>query len=141
MTNDTNDVTKKERDCLVTISRLIDSGFPARLADVARDLGIKSPTALNLIERLEEKGLVERKKGMIILTEYGQTSVSELLFIHRIMETLFVHSGIPTESACQEVKMFDYLIPLSSAEKVSNSMGNPKMCPHGELIELGGVDK
>lgn len=139
MTYDTNDVTKKERDCLVSLSKLIESGFPARLSEIAREMGIKSPTALNLIERLEEKGFVERKKGMVILTGEGEELVSALLYVHRVMETLFVHSGIPMDNACEEVEKFDYLIPLSSATKVSKSIGNPKKCPHGEEINLVGA--
>lgn len=136
MTINTNEVTKKERDCLIVLSRLQEGDFPARLSEISRDMGIKAPTALNLIERLEEKLLVEKKKGMVLLTPEGQEMVSELLFVHRIMETLFVTSGVSTENACEEVEKFDYLIPLSSATKLSKSLGNPKKCPHGELIEL-----
>ncbi len=134
MTINTNEVTKKERDCLIVLSRLQEGDFPARLSEISRNMGIKAPTALNLIERLEEKGLVERKKGMVILTGEGSETVTALLYVHRIMETLFVTSGIPTENACEEVEKFDYLIPVSSASKLSRSIGNPKKCPHGEVI-------
>ncbi|AKA48022.1 iron-dependent repressor [uncultured archaeon] len=136
MTINTNEVTKKERDCLLVLSRLQDGEFPARLSEISRDMGIKAPTALNIIERLEEKSMVERKKGMVLLTKEGEATVSSLLFIHRVMETLFVTSGVPTDNACEEVEKFDYLIPVSSASKVSKSIGSPKMCPHGEAIEL-----
>lgn len=135
MTIDANEVTKKERDCLVTISKLHRGEFPPRLSEIAKDMGIKAPTALNLVERLEDKSLVEKKKGMILLTGEGQETVSSLLYVHRIMETLFVTSGVPVDSACEEVEQFDYLIPVSSASKVFVSMGNPDRCPHGEPIE------
>lgn len=135
MSIDTSEVTKKERDCLIALSRLQEGEFPARLAEISRKMGIKAPTALNLIERLEDKGLVERKKGMVILTGEGSEMVTALLYVHRVMETLFVTSGVPADSACEEVEKFDYLIPISSVSLLSRSIGNPKMCPHGEVIE------
>ena len=59
MEDTTNTVTKRERDCLIMLEEDSQNGFPMRLHQIASTLGIKPPTALNVIKRLEEKGLAK----------------------------------------------------------------------------------
>lgn len=51
-------ITKMERDCLLAITENSKSDFPIRLSDLANILEIKPPTALNIVKRLSELGLV-----------------------------------------------------------------------------------
>ena len=55
-------ITKKERDCLVTLGKHRDSKFPFRLIDLSKNMEIKPPTALNLIKRLEKKESCDQRE-------------------------------------------------------------------------------
>lgn len=109
-------------------------GFPVRLHEVASFMGIKPPTALNVIRRLQAKGFVDSKDGMIILTEPGNEIAGRILLVHRTFESLFCQSGISKASACREAGEIDFLIPEKNARLVLKRIDSPKVCPHGKPI-------
>ncbi|EQD70220.1 iron-dependent repressor, partial [mine drainage metagenome] len=94
------ELTKKERDTIIAIGDYGKKDFPLRLVELSDILKVKPPTALNLVKRLQDKGCMNDEKGMIILTETGKRTYSELLENHRVIETLMVSFGIDAEKAC-----------------------------------------
>ena len=126
--------TRRERDCIVTIHENSSREFPIRLSEIAKIMGMKPPTVIEILKRLELKGLITREKGMVILTDTGKESYNFITNCHRILETIFVDSGIDLEEACREVSAFDYMINSESAMKLSNFVGKPTACPHGKPI-------
>ena len=126
--------TRRERDCMVTIHENSSREFPIRLSEIAKIMGMKPPTVIEILKRLELKGLITREKGMVILTDAGKESYNFITNCHRILETIFVDSGIDLEEACREVSAFDYMINSESAMKLSNFVGKPTACPHGKPI-------
>jgi Mn-dependent DtxR family transcriptional regulator len=126
--------TRRERDCMVTIHENSSREFPIRLSEIAKIMGMKPPTVIEILKRLESKGLITREKGMVILTDAGKESYNFITNCHRILETIFVDSGIDLEEACREVSAFDYMINSESAMKLSNFVGKPTACPHGKPI-------
>lgn len=129
-----NSLTKKERDCLIAIMESKHQDFPVRQSDLAKTLSIKSPTAFEILKRLESKGLIEKDRGMVILTNKGEEVYKKIVMVHRVMESLLAGSGVPADEACIEVQEFDYLMNVDSVQKIMNSMGNPHKCPHGKPI-------
>jgi DtxR family Mn-dependent transcriptional regulator len=134
MVGDTKVITKRERDCLVFLKENSVEGFPMRLHEIASNMRIKPPTALNIIKRLKMKGLVESRDGMIILTEKGTECVKRILVVHRTFESLFCQSGISMQKACEEAGDIDFLIPEKNARLVLKRIDSPKVCPHGKPI-------
>jgi DtxR family Mn-dependent transcriptional regulator len=130
-------LTKKERDCIITIVESQEGDFPVRLSDVAKSMKIKSPTAFDLIKRLEAKSLVERDRGMIVLTGAGESVYEDLMMVHRVMEFLLTESGVKADDACKDVKNYDYLMNIEFARKLLKRIGSPKECPHGKPIPAG----
>lgn len=133
MNKETN-ITHRERDCVVTIHDHATGGFPLRLSQIAKAMQLRPPTVIEILKRLELKGYVNRAKGMVILTVAGNKLYSSVVNSHRILETMFVYSGIDLEVACKEVSTFDYMIDSASVKKLSAFVGNPKECPHGRPI-------
>ncbi|MEM0127490.1 MAG: metal-dependent transcriptional regulator [Thermoplasmatales archaeon] len=131
-----NEITKRERDCLVVLAENPDSEFPLRLHEIASMLGIKPPTALGIVRRLERKGLTESKDGMVHLTRKGTREVSDILLIHRTIETLLCQSGMEKNAACGEAAKVDFLLSEKDAELILNKIGQPKNCPHGKPIRV-----
>ena len=129
-------ITKKERDCLVTLGKHRDSKFPFRLIDLSKAMEIKPPTALNLIKRLEKKNLVIREKGMIKLTNSGDHRFMGVEETHRVFETLMVKYGLDVDTACTLSENLDYLLKHEDIDRMFDIMGKPKKCPHGIDIVL-----
>ncbi len=127
------DITKKERDCIVKIRELSGS-FPPRLSDIASELKIKPPTAIELLERLERKGLIKKEHGMIILTDTGNDEYLKIMLAHRTYEILLSMSGVPADDACSQAERIDYLMEPSSMMHVLERLGSPEKCPHGKPI-------
>jgi DtxR family Mn-dependent transcriptional regulator len=127
-------VTKKERDCIVSIGRGSGDGFPVRVTALAESLGVKPPTAEELLRRLEGKGLVARRRGMIILSERGRELYRRIMMSHRVMETFLVQCGMDADRACRMISEFDYLIDEEASSLVLSRIGNPTRCPHGNPI-------
>lgn len=132
-------LTKKERDCIITIVETQKGDFPVRLSDLARSMNIKTPTALDLVKRLEAKNLIERDRGMIALTGTGENTYDDLMLVHRVMEFLLTESGVKADEACEDVRNYDYLMNIDFARKLLKRIGNPKECPHGKPI-IAGVE-
>jgi DtxR family Mn-dependent transcriptional regulator len=129
-------LTRRERDCVLAIKESSSPEFPIRLSQLARKMKLKPPTVIEILKRLEAKGLLKRESGMIVLTDSGLSYYSYLLNCHRILETIFVDSGIDIEKACKEVSSFDFMLDKDSLLKLSNFVGKPKACPHGKPINI-----
>lgn len=130
-------LTRRERDCVITIHENASPDFPVRLSKIATIMQLKPPTVIEILKRLESKGLVNREKGMVVLTNSGKESYNFIVNCHRILETLFVDSGVELEEACKEISAFDYMVDSDSAMKLSTFVGTPKTCPHGKPIIYG----
>ncbi|MGC8608871.1 MAG: metal-dependent transcriptional regulator [Thermoplasmata archaeon] len=128
-------ITKKERDCLIFIEEYKNGNFPIRLKDLALKMNIKPPSVLEILTRLEDKGLISKNRGMILLTDKGKEEYRNLIMVHRTIETLYFKCGFNADDACKKVTSFDYLIDPADAIKISALIGNPKKCPHGKPIE------
>lgn len=128
-------ITKKERDCLLAIYREELSDTPVRLVDLARSLNVKPPTALELLARLESKGYVTRRRGLIFLSESGREVAKGILTVHRALEVFFARCGLGADEACNLVSNFDYMVESSIAPMMLGALGNPSTCPHGYPIK------
>lgn len=131
----TNTVTRRERDCLVSLTEGSSDGFPMRLHQIATVMKVKPPTALNVVRRLEQKGLAESRDGMVLLTKSGDQTAQKILLVHRTYESLFCQSGIPASEACAEAAVVDFIIPEDNAKMVLKKIGSPTKCPHGKPIQ------
>lgn len=131
-------LTRKERDFLVKIVENRGS-FPIRLNILAKQLGVKSPTAYEVVRRLSTKGYAISNRGMIVPTEKGIREYGKLIMAHRVMESIAFSSGKPLQSACAGVCDYDYLMDREIVERIWNMLGKPKRCPHGMPIGEGSV--
>lgn len=134
-------ITRKERDCLVMVVENTSKGFPMKLADLSRKLNIKPPTALDLVRRLEKKGILESNKGMIIPTEEGIKRYEIIIYAHRIIECALKESGESDVDSCLEAAGYDYLVSTNLVSEMDHLLGNPETCPHGKRIVRGETNE
>ena len=127
------DLTKKERDCIIKINEY-ESAFPLRLIELAKRVGIKAPTAYQLVKRLSSKGLVSENRGVIIPTKKGRQAYKDIIMAHRCVETLLNRAGVPKNCACTEAQKIDYKLTPSYVKLLYKFIGSPKNCPHGKPV-------
>jgi len=127
-------ITRKERDCLVIAVENSSKGFPVKLVDLSKKLKIKPPTALDLVRRLEKKGMLESNRGMIIPTEEGIKRYGIIIYAHRIIECALKDSGESDVDSCLEAAGYDYLVSANLVSEMDRLLGNPETCPHGKKI-------
>ncbi|WP_337859980.1 metal-dependent transcriptional regulator [Ferroplasma sp.] len=125
-------ITRKERDCIIALHD--NFSFPLRLFNIAETLKIKAPTAHELIKRLESKHIIEKKNGIISLTDYGNAVYNDIIMAHRTLEIMLTNSGVNSDMACQQIEKIDYLMDEVSIQKLFKSMGKPQTCPHGKPV-------
>ncbi len=128
-------LTQRERDCLVFIGTDIKEGFPDRLINLSKKLKIKPPTTIQLLDRLESKELISRRSGMVILTEKGKEAYHDVIESHRIIEVMLYNNGLSKSDCCEVAGEIDYVFRHDLVEKLSSSLGNPKLCPHGRPVD------
>ncbi len=132
-------LSPREAVYLKTIGELTGLGTKATTSvKIAKVLGIKAPSVIDMIKRFSEMGLVNYTpwKG-IQLTDKGIHEVRMLIRNHRILET-YLHQilGFNIEEACEEVSEFDIYVPANIINNMCAYLGHPKKCPHGYEIPV-----
>lgn len=98
-------------DYLEKILELIDSKGYARVADIAEGLKIAQPSVSNMMQRLDEKGLLkyEKYRGMT-LTEEGERVARRIIKRHGLLEEFLDLVGIDKETAYNDVEGMEHHI-------------------------------
>jgi DtxR family Mn-dependent transcriptional regulator len=129
-------LTRKERDCMVLIGGNASSDFPLRLVEVSSSLGIKPPTALNMVKKLVSKGMLLREHGMLALSAEGRDQYRKIIESHRVIETMISRYGVDIDTACRLSCNLDFIIDETTVNSIFRTLGKPKSCPHGNKIEV-----
>lgn len=110
---------------------------------LALKAGVKTPSAIDIIKKLEENGFVSRKPwGPILLTDRGFVEASKLIYKHRIIETyLFNFLSLGKEEACKEATLLEVDLGEKVVYAMCDKLGHPCKCIHGKNIPHlhGGV--
>jgi DtxR family Mn-dependent transcriptional regulator len=110
------------------------------LGSVTRGAGprLGSASMEALLDEGEEKGLLHREGGKVLLTEAGEQAARGIIRRHRLAETLFLHvlelpEGEAEESACE----LEHHLSRNVVNAVCSFLGHPPHCPHGRPIPRG----
>jgi Mn-dependent DtxR family transcriptional regulator len=98
-------------DYLEQILQLIDSKGYARVADVAEGLGIAQPSVSNMMQRLDEKGLLKYEKYRgVTLTIEGEQVARRIIRRHALLEAFLDLLGIDKDVAYADVEGMEHHI-------------------------------
>ena len=116
--------------------RLNESHDITSVSALAKRFGVKLPTAIEILDKLEEKGLVIRKPWKVPeLSKRGNSVAERLLHQHRIVELYFNTTlGLNSATSCSEASKVAHLFDKSVIRKMCKSLHRPKQCMHGYLI-------
>ena len=93
-------MTSSELRYLIAADELAKAGVVVTQTNIAGKLGVTKVSAYNAVERLKEKGLIEKSERKITLTGEGEEALGEYLTIIRFISGhLAAHCGTPKNQA------------------------------------------
>jgi len=111
-------------------------GPPVSTTAVAEYLGKTSPTATSMLEKLAERGLLEREKYEgVELTEEGEAVALEVLRHHRLLEAYLTERlDYDWSDVHEEADALEHHISEEFERRVAEVLGDPTVDPHGDPI-------
>ncbi|WP_435097170.1 metal-dependent transcriptional regulator [Halarchaeum sp. P4] len=109
---------------------------PVRTSALAEYLGVTPPTVTSMLEKLDERGLIEREKYKgVELTDEGETVALEVLRHHRLLESyLAEHLDYGWSEVHEEADALEHHISEEFERRVAAALGEPRVDPHGDPI-------
>jgi DtxR family Mn-dependent transcriptional regulator len=115
------------------------------IVELSKRIGTKPSSVSEMIDRLEQKGLVKHEKySDIKLTEIGKKVALEVIRHHRLIELYLLKSlGYDYEKLHSEAENLEHYISSDLAKAIYEFLGKPKFDPHGHPIpdEKGNLPK
>jgi DtxR family Mn-dependent transcriptional regulator len=113
-----------------------EEGPPVSTSAIAERLGKTPPTVTSMIEKLAERGLVDREKYKgVELTDEGETVALEVVRHHRLIEAyLAEHLDYDWSEVHEEADALEHHISEEFERRVAEVLGNPTVDPHGDPI-------
>ncbi len=130
-------LSRRDYDYIESVHALSSRGWPARVKDIAATLKVAPPTAVEFLDKLVSRSLVERGPSGYRLSKAGIACFNGATRTHRLFETLLTRSGIPLEEACRISSGFGSTINEADLERLCAHMSHPEKCPHGKPIPVG----
>jgi len=107
-----------------------------RTKDIAELLEVTPPTVTSMVEKLADRGLVEREKYKgVVLTEEGETVALEVLRHHRLLESyLSEHLDYDWSEVHDEADVLEHHISEEFERRLAAALDDPEVDPHGDPI-------
>jgi DtxR family Mn-dependent transcriptional regulator len=138
-------LTPVMEDYLKNIYYEIEEKGKCSIVELSKRIGTKPSSVSEMIDRLEQKGLVEHEKySDIKLTEIGKKVALEVIRHHRLIELYLLKSlGYDYEKLHSEAENLEHYISSDLAKAIYEFLGKPKFDPHGHPIpdEKGNLPK
>ena len=107
-----------------------------KTSEIAAELDVTSPTVTSMLEKLEERELVDREKYQgVTLTAEGETVALEVIRHHRLLEAyLTEHLDYDWSEVHAEADRLEHHISEDFEARVADVLGEPEVDPHGSPI-------
>lgn len=113
-----------------------ETGERVGTSAIAERMDVTSPTVTSMIDKLAERGLVEREKYRgVELTPEGETVAIEVLRHHRLIEA-YLASELDYDwtDVHDEADRLEHHISERFEERIADVLGDPAVDPHGDPI-------
>lgn len=96
-------MSSSELRYLIAANELAEQKEIVKQTDLANKLNVTKVSTYNAMERLREKGFIEKNERKIVLTEKGKEALNEYLTIIKFMAShLTLHCGTPARQAYED---------------------------------------
>jgi DtxR family Mn-dependent transcriptional regulator len=136
-------LSAKMEDYLKAIYELKEmEGGPVSTSSIAEYMDVTPPTVTSMMEKLEDRGLVDREKySGVELTREGETVALEVLRHHRLLETyLAEHLDYDWAEVHDEADRLEHHISEEFERRVAEALDDPAVDPHGDPIPTDSLD-
>jgi len=134
--SDVSRLSSSEEEYLEAIyRRQTEAGEQAKVKDLAKSLGVKEPSVVQMLNKLRNRGLVTYDRSGAMLTERGRDQAFKVVRRHKLAERLlcdvFGHElpGVH-EHACE----LEHVLDDELTERIDAMLKKPATCPHGGAI-------
>jgi len=115
--------TDTEEDYLKAILNITENKGFARTKDVAKALGVRPATTVEMLKKLEEKGLIKREHyGPTVLTEKGTKIATITLKKHKVLLDFFTMILVPEEDAEKDACDMEHNLSKITNEQLTKFM-------------------
>ena len=121
---------------LETIYILESEGMTVIGARVAEFMGFRAPSVTEALHRLQREHLIEVDQHHVIsLTAEGRVEAESVVRRHRVAERWLTDVlGFDWAKADEEANKLSHAFSPEVVERLSEVMGEPRTCPHGNPI-------
>ena len=129
-----SDVMEDYLKAVYTLQR--EHGPPVGTSTIADYLDVTPPTVTSMVEKLEDRSLVEREKYKgVELTREGETVALEVLRHHRLLESFLAdHLDYEWDEVHDEADALEHHISEEFERRLAQKLGDPAIDPHGDPI-------
>jgi DtxR family Mn-dependent transcriptional regulator len=113
-----------------------EDGERVATSELAEHLSVTPPTVSSMMEKLAERGLVDREeyKG-VRLTDEGEVVALEILRHHRLLESFLTqHLDYEWTDVHEEADRLEHHISDEFGRRIAEVLDNPGVDPHGDPI-------
>ncbi len=120
---------------LETIYVLESEGVTVIGARVAEFMGVRAPSVTEAFHRMERSNLISVDDHVISLTPQGRIEAESVVRRHRVAERWLTDVlGFDWAKADEEANKLSHAFSTEVVERLSEIMGEPRTCPHGNPI-------
>jgi DtxR family Mn-dependent transcriptional regulator len=132
-----SDLSRSEVAYLAMIYRMRETHEAPSVSALAKRFGVRMPSTIEILDKLEGKHLVVRKPwGIPELSKRGIELTESVMHHHRILELYFNKKlGLASEQSCSQASKIDYLVDSNVIESMCRVLDRPSRCLHGFLIQ------
>ncbi|MFW6434958.1 MAG: metal-dependent transcriptional regulator [Halovenus sp.] len=115
---------------------------PVSTSAIAESMNVTPPTATSMMEKLQDRGFVEREKYKgVRLSEEGETIAIEVIRHHRLLETYLTEKlGFDWAEVHEEADRLEHHISEQFERRVAAKLGEPDVDPHGDPIPSDALE-
>lgn len=112
-------------------------GQTATLASVAGALQVSTGDVVDLVERMQNAGLMTMTDSRLLLTDAGRRYALQIIRAHRLWERYLADmTGVEATEWHTLAERREHSLSPEDADALSRSLGNPRYDPHGDPIPM-----
>jgi DtxR family transcriptional regulator, Mn-dependent transcriptional regulator len=127
--------TPRVEEYLESIYKLQQEHRRVSTSSLAEHLKLSAPSVSEMVKKLEGKGLLSHTEKGVCLTEEGKSIAKKVVRRHRLSERLLTDIlGFKWDEVHEEACRLEHAISPEMEDRIAESLGNPRTCPHGHPI-------
>ncbi|OVE84309.1 metal-dependent transcriptional regulator [Natronolimnobius baerhuensis] len=113
-----------------------------KTSEIAEELDVTSPTVTSMLDKLEDRSLVDREKYRgVTLTDEGETVALEVVRHHRLLEAyLTEHLDYDWSEVHDEADRLEHHISENFEARVADALDQTEVDPHGAPIPSADLE-